>query len=179
MGSDNAASTPGLTLSRMTQIDFSEVLRPRNRRGGDLTTAPIAPPCWPVAEGDEEEAVRRLEYSTLREFKFFRVDPTCHTSKVTAPNGEIASFAHWNFFPNGYDFEKHELVDVYEFSPTKVREVFKIDLYRELRTGMMKLREQWMRKGPCWGEVVTKIIRTSDPADSNFSADVNGHSPVL
>ena len=135
----------------MTLTDFSEILRPRNRRGGDLTTAPIAPLCWPVAKGDEHEALRRLEYSTMRERKFFMIDPTCHTIKASTPDGEIASMARWNFFPEGYEFEKHEFVDYEEFLPPGALDVFKINLYRSLRQGMMRLRRGWMKKDPSWG----------------------------
>ena len=87
----------------------------------------------------------------MRERKFFMIDPTCHTIKASTPDGEIASMARWNFFPEGYEFEKHELVDYEEFLPPGALDVFKIDLYRSLRQGMMRLRRGWMKKGPSWG----------------------------
>ena len=157
---DSNSCSPRFAISRMAPTDFSEILRPRNRRGGDLTTAPIAPLCWRVAEGDDAEALRRLEYSTSRERKFFDVDPTCHTIKACTPNGEIASFARWNYFPEGYEFEKHEPVDVNEFLPPGALEVFHIDLYRDLRTGMMRLRREWMKKGSCWGKPFLHVIHS-------------------
>lgn len=179
MAANTPASPPNLTISRMALTDFSEMMRPRNRYGGDLTTAPIAPLCWPVADGDEVEATRRLEYSTLRERKFFQVDPTCHTLKVCAPNGKILSFARWNFFPEGYDFDKHELVDVYEFLPPGASDVFKIELFRSLRTGMMKLRQEWMKKGPCWGRLCFRSDNDLGITNALCSSDVHGDAAVL
>jgi hypothetical protein len=106
-----------------------------------------------VSEGDEKEALRRLEYSTKLEYEFFKHDPTCHAIKACTPEGEIVSIARWNFFPNGYDFEKNEPVDLEEFLPPGALDVFKFQLFYELRTGMMRLRREWMEKGPAWGEV--------------------------
>lgn len=94
----------------------------------------------------------RLQYSTQREFQFFKADSTCQPIMACTADGEIASYARWNFFPNGYDIEKHEPVDVYEFLPPGALKVYKVELYRELRTGMMKLRQKWMKKGACWGK---------------------------
>jgi hypothetical protein len=142
----------------MTLTDFSEILRPRNRKGGDLCTPPISPLCWPVSPDDHDEALRRLEYSTLRERKFFQVDPTCHHVKVCLPDGEIVSIARWNFFPAGYDFDVHEYVDASEFLPEGASGVFKIDLYREIRDGMMRLRRGWMGRGPAWGKKLRNWI---------------------
>ena len=154
----NDSTDPRFIISRMTSTDFSEILRPRNRKGGDLTTAPIAPLCWPVSEGDTAEALRRLEYSTKLELAFFKRDPTCHTIKACTPDGEIVSIARWNFFPTGYDFEKNEPVDLKEFLPPGALEVFKIELYSALRMGMMRMRREWQKSGPSWGEQCSKFL---------------------
>ena len=121
------SSHAAFTVHPMTLSDFADILRPRNRRGGDLTVAPLSPWCWPVADGDDREALRRLEYSTMRERKWFLVDPTSHHIMVRTADGEIASIARWNFFPNGYDAERNEPVADKEFLPDGALNVFKFD----------------------------------------------------
>lgn len=166
MGS--AKPTQPLRLVRMTATDFSEVLRPCNRRGGDLCPAPI-PLCWPVPEGDptsDDAALQRLEYSFLQQKKFFDVDPTCHFVKVVTENGEIASFARWHFYPRGYDYDKDEPVEAEEFVPEGVlapEGPYQIELYRKLRWGMMRLRSSWQPKGPSWGRSQGRRRNSSEP----------------
>ncbi|KAK5121846.1 hypothetical protein LTR85_004721 [Meristemomyces frigidus] len=155
-------------VAYMTSSDFSLMLTPSHRRGGDLVTPPISPLCWPIPEGDEadgDEALRRLEYSTSLHKAFFDRDPTVHCIKAINPDdGEIVSIARWNFFPRGYEFERDEVVDVGEFLPDGAlapEGPYVLDLYRDLRTKMMRERRDWTERGnPCWG---TKI--DLDPVD--------------
>jgi hypothetical protein len=143
----------------MVATDFSDMLRPSNRRGGDLTTAPL-PFCWPVPEGDaraDDAALQRLEYSVNQQKKFFEVDPTAHFVKAVTDDGEIASVARWNFFPHGYEFEKNHLVDVGEFVPEGViapHGPFRLDFYRHLIERMMRLRRTWIPDKPAWGAAI-------------------------
>ncbi|KAK5173069.1 uncharacterized protein LTR77_003191 [Saxophila tyrrhenica] len=124
------------------------MLRPLNRHSGDLCTPPISPLCWPVDPSDGHSALLRLQYSTANERAFFLRDPTAHPMKVcSAETGELMSYARWNFFPDGYDFERDECVDAEEFLPEEGRGVMRVELYRGLRQGMMRLRREWQPKG--------------------------------
>ncbi|KAK5690311.1 hypothetical protein LTR17_025974 [Elasticomyces elasticus] len=147
-------TVPRFRVERMTSTDFSDILRPCNRRGGDLCTSPISL-CWPAAEGSQvhDEELRRLEYSTFQQKKWFDIDPTCHFVKAVTKDGEIASIGRWNYFPNGYDKELHHVVSAIEFVPAGAavpEGPFQVELYRDIVLGMMGLRQSWMSKGPAW-----------------------------
>ncbi|KAK1042255.1 hypothetical protein LTR74_018545 [Friedmanniomyces endolithicus] len=149
-----SSQTQTFRLEPMTLIDFAEILAPRNRRGGDLCTAPLEL-CWPDS-GSDDEVYRRLEYSTRQQKKFFTTDPTSHFVKVVTPDGsEIACIGRWNYFPHGYDFVTHHVVSVTEFVPDGARApegLFRLELYRDIVEKMMGQRREWMPKGPVWGE---------------------------
>jgi len=159
---DAATQSSTFRVERMTRTDFSEILRPYNRRGGDLTV-PHIPLCWPVPEGDprdDDEALLWLEYSTRLQAKLFDTDPTSHFVKAVTRDGEITRIARWNFFPHGYDFERDELFDVGEFVPEGALEHYKIDLWQDMRTAVVMTRRDWIRKGPAWSvfEPVSETI---------------------
>ncbi|KAK3110455.1 hypothetical protein LTR53_015245 [Teratosphaeriaceae sp. CCFEE 6253] len=154
---DPPRQIPTSRVQRMTSTDFSEVLRPSNRCSGDLRTAPL-PLCWPALDGNprvDDEALRRLEYSTAQRREFFESDPTCQAVKVVTEDGEITCIGRWSFLPNGYDFDTHHVVPITGFVPSGAvapEGPFQIDFYRDLIHGMMRLRRDWMPKAPCWGE---------------------------
>jgi hypothetical protein len=159
--SDSSTAVPAklkFVVSRIEQHDFSSILRPRNRRGGDLATPPI-PLLWPVDPEDSTASLQRLQYSNSIERKFFNVDPTAHQIKACTPEGEIVSIARWNFFPSGYDFSVHEYVDREALLPESGQGVMKIELYGALIKDMMSLRRQWQPKGQgCWGEWESQAV---------------------
>ncbi|KAK3646805.1 hypothetical protein LTR56_008292 [Elasticomyces elasticus] len=147
-------AAPRFRVERMTSTDFSDILRPCNRRGGDLCTAPL-PICWPVPGEPQayDEELRRLDYSTKQQKRWFDIDPTCHFVKAVTKDGEIACIARWNYFPNGYDMELHHLVSATEFVPAGAAAPegpFRVELYRDMVLGMMGLRASWQPKGPAW-----------------------------
>lgn len=167
-------SSPFL-LERMVLTDFSSILRPSNRRAGDLCIPPVAPLCWPCAsdiDSDPEaslrdpEALIRLEYTMNISRAFFERDPTCHFIKAVTAEGEIVSIVRWHFYPHGYTIEANEPVDLGEFvlEGATVSEggVYNLELWRTMRVGMMRMRQSWMDKGPSWGTSASlRSCRTS------------------
>lgn len=139
-------------VERVQRADFSAMLTPSHRRGGELNT-PFIDTFWPVESGDEEEALRRLEYSVNHMKAFFESDPTAHLIKAVDRDGEIAGVIRWNFFPRGYDPQANEVVDVGQFLPQGWEERVNIALWRDLRQEEMQCRQEWMPQGrPCWSE---------------------------
>ena len=140
-------------VERMVRSDFSMMITPSHRRGGDLATPPISPLCWHVEPDEDDEALRRLEYSTEQQRRYFDLDPTAHLIKAVTADGEIVSMARWNFFPRGYDFGKTDPGDILDGLTGRVHDRMNVALWRDMWKSVMEMRNEWnVRNKPCWSK---------------------------